>query len=547
MTKTHEGHLDIVDTENICGWARSPIMPERPVSVELYVNEKLLATVKADRFRQDLRDKKRGDGYAGFLFRLNKESLRKVLKCGPEIRISARYAGFDGELAGSPKTFIISNQIDPKDGISATRRKARCIATNDLAFRSSSRQSDLSRNHRQTVGGVAILPFSTIATFPYLYIVYGEPGTGKSSFAYFLSKHIGASTISGDHIAIEVLGYDGRKIQSSFDNAMAEQKSTLLSRLCDDIKKSLASGNSALVLEGYIFNSFVDELVMLFEHQAIVCPVNKNRINALSCNGVRFRYRRILLAARALRKNKHDNLKLKRAYNPRMITLALGRIHHGALMAEVDKSAYQAFSDIAGSRRQTSSNTETKYKTVVSAPGSLAGKRCLDIGCNFGRISFLMATKGRARSVLGLETMKTSVTSANKINQLHYKLPHVRFKQGDYMSHDFGAERFDFIGMFSVFHYMREHQQFALGKVRSLLSPGGTFVLETGLSQENKASSTHVEKYKRGVDTVPCHFPNERTLGVWLYEAGFSIPNIHASVNQTGDRIPRYVITLSTR
>lgn len=65
-----QGHIDAIESGRVYGWAWNPENPEEHVSVDLYFKEKLMGSVFADRFRQDLVDVKVGDGTHAFVFDL---------------------------------------------------------------------------------------------------------------------------------------------------------------------------------------------------------------------------------------------------------------------------------------------------------------------------------------------------------------------------------------------------------------------------------------------------------------------------------------------
>lgn len=92
------GSLDRVGCERIEGWAWDPRQPETPIAVELYDGEKLLATVIANRLRQDLVRSEKGDGRHGFVFR-----TPATLKDGMIHQIHAKAAVAGIELNKSPQ------------------------------------------------------------------------------------------------------------------------------------------------------------------------------------------------------------------------------------------------------------------------------------------------------------------------------------------------------------------------------------------------------------------------------------------------------------
>jgi hypothetical protein len=95
---SYGGSLDIADTTHITGWAWDKAQPDQPIQVDVYDGETLLATISADQFRQDLLDKKFGNGKHRFLL-----PLPPALKDGTEHTIHVKYAGTSSDLPQSPK------------------------------------------------------------------------------------------------------------------------------------------------------------------------------------------------------------------------------------------------------------------------------------------------------------------------------------------------------------------------------------------------------------------------------------------------------------
>jgi hypothetical protein len=94
-----EGSLDLVDAQQIAGWAWDRAHPEDVVPVEIYDGTTLLSTVPADRFRQDLLEAHKGNGTHGFVsphaFDSNGRHTIHALALGKE-------------LVGSPKALPLS-------------------------------------------------------------------------------------------------------------------------------------------------------------------------------------------------------------------------------------------------------------------------------------------------------------------------------------------------------------------------------------------------------------------------------------------------------
>jgi len=58
----YEGFLEVVSCDVLSGWVWTPSQPDSRPTVELYDGGRLLTTVSADQFRQDLLDAQKGDG-----------------------------------------------------------------------------------------------------------------------------------------------------------------------------------------------------------------------------------------------------------------------------------------------------------------------------------------------------------------------------------------------------------------------------------------------------------------------------------------------------
>jgi O-antigen biosynthesis protein len=62
----HEVFLDIANVQRITGWAWSPGQPLERLSLKIFFDDVEVATITADRFREDLKVAKKGDGYHAF-------------------------------------------------------------------------------------------------------------------------------------------------------------------------------------------------------------------------------------------------------------------------------------------------------------------------------------------------------------------------------------------------------------------------------------------------------------------------------------------------
>ena len=81
------------------GWAWDPQQPNTPISVNIYADDNLVATVSADQFRQDLLDAGIGNGVHGFTL-----ATPESLKDGQPHQIRVRITSTLTEINDSPKT-----------------------------------------------------------------------------------------------------------------------------------------------------------------------------------------------------------------------------------------------------------------------------------------------------------------------------------------------------------------------------------------------------------------------------------------------------------
>jgi hypothetical protein len=94
-----EGSFDVADLNKIAGWVWDKSRPDVPIAVDVRDGDKLLSTVRADVFRQDLLAANKGNGAHSFSYELHFEATNGAVHT---IRVFA--SGTNVELPGSPKT-----------------------------------------------------------------------------------------------------------------------------------------------------------------------------------------------------------------------------------------------------------------------------------------------------------------------------------------------------------------------------------------------------------------------------------------------------------
>ena len=92
-----QGHVDTVQPDRVVGWAWNKSQPDQRVSVELLIDGKVQASVRAEVFRRDLVDAGIGDGCHGFSLLVPEEAMSRGRH---EVRV--RFEGTETELDGTP-------------------------------------------------------------------------------------------------------------------------------------------------------------------------------------------------------------------------------------------------------------------------------------------------------------------------------------------------------------------------------------------------------------------------------------------------------------
>jgi len=102
----YEGCHDRTSCRKIRGWVRDLNQPDRPVKLDIYADDILLATVTADEFRRDLAVTSKGNGCHAFW-----HFVPPWLKDGRTHSIRVKVAGTNIDLRNSPRFINCELQI----------------------------------------------------------------------------------------------------------------------------------------------------------------------------------------------------------------------------------------------------------------------------------------------------------------------------------------------------------------------------------------------------------------------------------------------------
>ena len=101
------GNFETADCSSITGWAWDPQQPNTPISVNIYADNNLVATVSANQFRQDLLNAGIGNGAHGFSL-----ATPANLKDGQPHQIRVLIVSTMSDINNSPKTITCATPPD---------------------------------------------------------------------------------------------------------------------------------------------------------------------------------------------------------------------------------------------------------------------------------------------------------------------------------------------------------------------------------------------------------------------------------------------------
>lgn len=115
---TAQGNLDLVNHTTIAGWAWQPSVPNQAIYVHIYVDDQLIAVVKADKYRGDLLNAGKGNGYHGFVYQMNWSGYTEGVHTVYAYAVDG--SGNNPHLGGSPKTYTLTLSKGTLDLVNST-------------------------------------------------------------------------------------------------------------------------------------------------------------------------------------------------------------------------------------------------------------------------------------------------------------------------------------------------------------------------------------------------------------------------------------------
>jgi 2-polyprenyl-3-methyl-5-hydroxy-6-metoxy-1,4-benzoquinol methylase len=112
-------------------------------------------------------------------------------------------------------------------------------------------------------------------------------------------------------------------------------------------------------------------------------------------------------------------------------------------------------------------NHNFHYHDLVLAAMPAPCRTALDVGCGEGTLLAKLAA--RAERVTGIDASPLALA------RVRATAPTAEWIEADFLAHDFGARRFDFVACVATLHHMEFAP--AVGKMKALLEPGGVLAV----------------------------------------------------------------------
>ncbi|MCA1815111.1 MAG: class I SAM-dependent methyltransferase [Acidobacteria bacterium] len=170
------------------------------------------------------------------------------------------------------------------------------------------------------------------------------------------------------------------------------------------------------------------------------------------------------------------------------------------------------FSDYAEDELHLRKNFRARLRVLRRFLDPSRHKRLLEIGSAYG--FFLEEARALFESVEGIDITGAGIAHARERFQLDVTL-------GDFLSHDYGARRFDVVCMWDTIEHLREPQRF-VEKIASLTERGALLALTTG-DIESLNARLRGRRWRLIHPPTHLHYFSRRTIARLLAAHGFDV------------------------
>ena len=170
------------------------------------------------------------------------------------------------------------------------------------------------------------------------------------------------------------------------------------------------------------------------------------------------------------------------------------------------------FSDYAADERFFRKNFQLRYKELERFIDPARHKRLLEIGSAYG--FFLDTVRAEFASAQGIDITEAGVTHARE----YFKLDVV---QGDFLAHDYGAQKFDVVCMWDTIEHLRAPQLY-VEKIARLTDRGALLAVTTA-DVASLNARLRQERWRMIHPPTHLHYFSAATLTRLLERCGFEV------------------------
>lgn len=354
---------------------------------------------------------------------------------------------------------------------------------------------------------------------PNLFLIVGQPDNGKTTISDCFERVLGCEVIHTDqlyHAWItknypEQLKSSKHNIRGHYPKMTKEWQREWNEYAADCIITALQAAKLDLVVEGWLMLYLPDDLKTQIAMRANVLRIHMRRF--VACVGT--------ITVRTVGRDYTKAVHHLCAY--------MAQSEGVRFMRRLVR--YQSFEDIRDF--QGSSDSAGKL-LALKLPADMTDKKVLDVGCSTGYFALRCAQRG-AKAV-GIDKKYSNIDTAARLASAVYRTTVPRFYHCNFFALD-TPWKFDYILAVNILSHIGNDLGTFFTRAYDLLEPGGTLVIETGVScvkpDHPQRHTPHLEiacaKGKKSVQ-----YPNEKLIAAMMGK--FTLTYRGRSVRMQGDK-----------
>lgn len=185
------------------------------------------------------------------------------------------------------------------------------------------------------------------------------------------------------------------------------------------------------------------------------------------------------------------------------------------------------------------SNSRMKYNLSRLDSLDVAGKTCLDVGCNAGYFIFKLKERGAGWST-GIDLGEKFIRVAKALCEGYFRFDALEFICGDFFEYYLGI-KYDLVLCLSTFHYFGMKQEEFFSRCHENMNDDGILLVEIEEFPLNDVP--RIDMTARPADKKQYHYPNDMMIREFV-RGRFLVEDKYISVKQGGSLYDRYFYKL---